>query len=50
MRINNKKSIAPGDVLADDVEKKGGLSDARRAEDRHMAKALVARKRHGLAM
>ena len=50
VRIDDEKSIAPGDVLADDIEEKGGLADAGRAEDRHVAKPLVARERHGLAV
>ena len=50
MRVNDEESIAPGDVLADDVEEKGCLADARGAEDRHVAKALIARERHGLAV
>ena len=50
VRIDDEESIASRDVLADDVEEKGGLADAGRAEDRHVAKPLVARERHGLAV
>ena len=50
MRIDHEESIASRDVLRHDVEEKRGLADAGRAEDRHMAKPLIARERHGLAV
>ena len=50
VRIDDEESIAARDVLRHDVEEKGGLADAGRAEDRHVAKPLIARERHGLAV
>ena len=50
MRIDHEESIASRDVLRHDVQEKRGLADAGRAENRHMAKPLIARERHGLAV
>src|SRR5208337_4511138 len=50
MRIDHEESVASRNVLRHDVQEKRRLADAGRAEDRHMAKPLIARERHRLAM
>ena len=50
MRIDHEEFVAARNVLRHDVQEKRGLADAGRAEDRHMAKPLLAGERHGLAV
>src|SRR5208337_2358499 len=50
MRIDHEESVASRNVLRHDVEEERGLADAGRAENRHMAKPLLARERDGLAV
>src|SRR5208337_409099 len=50
VRVDHEESVAARDVLRHDVQEKRRLADAGRAEDRHMAKPLIARKGHGLAV